>query len=220
MPKLTRRKLLCATAPLAAAAPLGVKLSLDGEAEAARARPLVPPDDGVPHRTTHAMGHAAMIGDGRAGGRRPERSRRAPLPAARAAVPAGPGPRLHARRDRRGDRDRARRLLPRLDVQRHRPGPGDPRDRGRPPARPLRQRRLAPAHDPLPRDPPDEHGRRLRDRRARATSSRTSSRRGPRACTCTTATRRRSRSTSTRASTARSSSTRRSRASPPASSSS
>ena len=28
----------------------------------------------------------------------------------------------------------------------------------------------APAHDPLPRDPPGEHGRRLRDRRARATS--------------------------------------------------
>ena len=43
---------------------------------------------------------------------------------------------------------------------------GDPRDRGRHPARPLPERRLAPAHDPLPRDPPGEHGRRLRGRRA------------------------------------------------------
>ena len=34
---------------------------------------------------------------------------------------------------------------------------------------------VAPAHDPLPRDPPDEHGRRLRDRRAGRASSRTSS---------------------------------------------
>ena len=59
------------------------------------------------------------------------------------------------------------------------PGPGDPRDRGRPAARPLRQRRLAPAHDPLPRHPPGEHGRRLRDRRAGRAASPTSSRRVP-----------------------------------------
>ena len=52
-------------------------------------------------------------------------------------------------------------------LQRHRAGPGDPRDRGRPAASQVRERRLAPAHDPLPRHPPGEHGRRLRDRRAR-----------------------------------------------------
>ena len=34
MAKLTRRKLLCATAPLAVAAPLGAKLTLGGEAAA------------------------------------------------------------------------------------------------------------------------------------------------------------------------------------------
>ena len=64
MPKLTRRKLLCATAPLAAAAPLGAKLALGGEAEAAA-------HDHSAHRTTAnhdqrglMMGHAAMIGEG------------------------------------------------------------------------------------------------------------------------------------------------------------
>ena len=48
------------------------------------------------------------------------------------------------------------------------PGPGHPRDRGRHPPRRASERRRAPAHDPLPRDPPGEHGRRLRDRRSRA----------------------------------------------------
>src|SRR5688572_20950116 len=64
MSKLTRRRLLCATAPLAAAAPLGVKLSLDGKAEAAG-------HDHGAHRSpaNHdqrglMMGHAAMIGEG------------------------------------------------------------------------------------------------------------------------------------------------------------
>jgi FtsP/CotA-like multicopper oxidase with cupredoxin domain len=65
MAKLTRRRLLCATAPLAAA-PLGMKLALDGTAEAA-------PHTGhghAAHRTTAshlgtaAAGHAAMIGEG------------------------------------------------------------------------------------------------------------------------------------------------------------
>ena len=62
MAKLTRRRLLCATAPLAAA-PLGVKLALSGQAEAAghdheahRAT--------VGHVETAASGHAAMIGEG------------------------------------------------------------------------------------------------------------------------------------------------------------
>ena len=62
MAKLTRRRLLCATAPLAAA-PLGVKLALGGEADAAG-------HDHAAHRTTAShggnavSGHAAMIGEG------------------------------------------------------------------------------------------------------------------------------------------------------------
>ena len=62
MAKLTRRRLLCATAPLAAA-PLGVKLALGGQAEAAG-------HDHEAHRATAghvettASGHAAMIGEG------------------------------------------------------------------------------------------------------------------------------------------------------------
>src|SRR5262245_2081925 len=59
MPKLTRRRLLCATAPLAAAGPLGSE-----SAEAAGTH------DHSAHRTTAShegnarMGHAAMIGEG------------------------------------------------------------------------------------------------------------------------------------------------------------
>src|SRR5262245_24995216 len=62
MPKLTRRRLLCATAPLAAA-PLGAKLVFGGEAEAAG-------HDHTAHRASAshagsaAAGHAAMIGEG------------------------------------------------------------------------------------------------------------------------------------------------------------
>ena len=63
MSKLTRRRLLWATAPLAAAGPLGARLALGGEAEAAS-------HDHSEHRTTAShesdlrTGHAAMIGDG------------------------------------------------------------------------------------------------------------------------------------------------------------
>ena len=62
MSKLTRRRLLCATAPLAAV-PLGVRLAIGGEAEAAG-------HDHEAHRATAshtdsaAAGHAAMIGEG------------------------------------------------------------------------------------------------------------------------------------------------------------
>jgi FtsP/CotA-like multicopper oxidase with cupredoxin domain len=68
MAKLTRRKLLCATAPLAAA-PLGAKLVLGGEAEAAAGHDHATHDHSS-HRTTAShtgsarMGHAAMIGEG------------------------------------------------------------------------------------------------------------------------------------------------------------
>ena len=164
MPKLTRRRLLCATAPLAAA-PLGLAIARSGDARRGSARSLHPPLARLP-QPERLDGPRGDDRRGRAGSRRAERPRRPPLPAARAAVLARSRPPLHAGRDRRGARDRARRLLPRLDVQRHDPGPGDPGDRRRPPARALRQRRLAPAHDPLPRDPPDGHGRRLRDRDA------------------------------------------------------
>jgi FtsP/CotA-like multicopper oxidase with cupredoxin domain len=63
MPKLTRRRLLCATAPLAAA-PLGLSLVRGGEADAAA------PHDHASHRATAShggdatTGHAAMIGEG------------------------------------------------------------------------------------------------------------------------------------------------------------
>ena len=176
MPKLTRRRLLCATAPLAAA-PLGAKLVLDDEAEAAG-------HDHAAHRSTAshegsaAMGHAAMIGDGApaVGGPNDLDALLYPPP----ALPHGPG-RVReytlVARDR-GDRDRPGGLLPRLDVQRHRPRPRDPRHRGRHAPRQVRERRRASAHDPLPRHPPDGHGRRLRDRRPRRATSRTSSRRG------------------------------------------
>src|SRR6185503_1301628 len=66
MPKLTRRRLLCAAAPLAAA-PLGVKLALDGSP--AEAAPHAAHDHAAhrsmsSHMHNAAMGHAAMIGDG------------------------------------------------------------------------------------------------------------------------------------------------------------
>ena len=159
MAKLTRGRLLAGAAPLVAA-PLVGKLALDAIATAADRRP-----EGHVHNH-RALGHAAMIGEQRAGRRRAERPRRAALSAAGAAARAGPRARVHAPGDRQGRRDRAGRLLPRLDVQRHDPRACDPGDRGRHPARPVRQPGLAPAHDPLPRDPPDEHGRRLRDRPA------------------------------------------------------
>ena len=86
--------------------------------------------------------------------------------------------RVDARRRGQGDRDRARRQVPGLDLQRPGPGPDAALHRGRPAADPVRQRLGAPAHDPLPRAPPGRHGRRARDRRrhdragrARSTSS-------------------------------------------------
>ena len=189
--RLTRGKLLAAAAPLAAV-PLVGKLAFDGDATAAghdhsshdRSRTLA----------THEGGDPRPCGDDRrrgACGRRPQRSRRAPLSASRAPVRAGPSPRVHAHRDRRRARDRAGHLLPGVGLQRDGARPRHPRDRGRSSARELRERRLASAHDPLPRHPSDEHGRRLRGRRAGRALHATSSRRSRRASTSTTATRRR-----------------------------
>ena len=78
-----------------------------------------------------------MIGEVRARRRRAARPRRAALPAARAAGEPGRVREYTLDRRRPRDRDRAGRLLPGLDVQRHRPRPRAPRDRGRPAARPL-----------------------------------------------------------------------------------
>ena len=110
------------------------------------------------------MGHAAMIGEGAPAVGGPHDLDALLYPPAGAAVRAGPRARVHADGGRPRDRGRPGRVLPRLDLQRHRARPGAPGHRGRHPPRPVRQRRLASAHDPLPRDPPDEHGRRLRDR--------------------------------------------------------
>ena len=222
MPKLTRRRLLCATAPLAAAAPLGRQARrCDGDGGTPRgARPLA--RTGRPRRTPPPapMGHAAMIGDGApaVGGpndldellypppplpHKPGRVRDYTLVATDQEIEIAPGV-----------------FFPAWTYNGTVPGPviratEDDLLRVR-----FINTRLAPAHDPLPRDPPDEHGRRIRARRPGRRVHCTSSPRGPRASTSTTATRPPSRSTSTRVSTAPSSSTRRRRASPPASSSS
>ena len=185
MAKYTRGKLLAGAAPLALAPLAATRL---GHEHTAAAGERLATHEGHEHAR---MGHAAMIGPTAPAVGRPERPRRAALSAGGAPAPAGTRPRVHARREGPGDRGRSRRLLPGVDVQRHGARPRHPRDRGRHPARPLPERRLAPAHDPLPRHPPDQHGRRVRGRRARAASSPTSSRRGRPGCTSTTATRRR-----------------------------
>ena len=101
--RLTRRRLLAAAAPLAAA-PLVGKLAFDGTAEAgghdhaatptvaAPASHIQPGDDAARIVGGHGSltGHAAMIGRGCARGRRPERPRRPPLPTA-ARCPRSPG---------------------------------------------------------------------------------------------------------------------------------
>ena len=65
MPKLTRRRLLCATAPLAAA-PLGLAVVRSGEAQATTTHDHASHAQRTPatHTGHAAMGHAAMIGEG------------------------------------------------------------------------------------------------------------------------------------------------------------
>ena len=75
------------------------------------------------------------------------------------------GGRAHAARvgplrRRQGDRDRPRRHVRGLDVQRPHPRPDAALHRGRPPADQLHERQRAPAHRPLPRHPPRGDGRR------------------------------------------------------------
>ena len=121
--RLTRRRLLAAAAPLAAA-PVLAKYGLDGTAAGSR-----PPSTqaalraGTRAASAPAMGHAAMIGEGApaVGGPHDLDSLLYPPP----ALPYEPGRvrEYTLTATRPGDRDRPRRLLPGLDVQRHRPGP-------------------------------------------------------------------------------------------------
>ena len=164
MPRLTRRSLIAATAPVIAAGPLAKLAFADGSTSTA-------PPNTWPRHLGHdhahaASGHAAMIGEGvpAVGGPRDlDRLLYPPPP-----QPYRPG---RVREYTLTAVDRELEIAPGVffpawtyngtDSRADPPG-----DRGRHAARPLRQRRLAPAHDPLPRDPPGEHGRGLRDRRA------------------------------------------------------
>ena len=145
--KFNRRKLLAAAAPLAAA-----------PVRQARLRPrrghlhARPPPHGDAHR---AHGDGACGDDRRRGpGRwRPARSRRAPPPAGRPRT--SPAVSASTRSQRSTGRSRSHRVCSsRPGLQRNDSRPCDPGHRGRHAPRPLRQRRLASAHDPLPRDPP------------------------------------------------------------------
>ena len=64
MAKLTRRRLLCATAPLAAA-PLGFAVARSGEAQATTTHDHAAHATRAPanHEAHAMMGHAAMIGE-------------------------------------------------------------------------------------------------------------------------------------------------------------
>ncbi len=156
----TRKQMLAGSLPFVAAAPLA-KLAWPSTAQGGE-------------RSALHMGHdASAPGPRRDDRRRGSRSGRAacpgrrPLPAEASPPSARPDPRVRPHRSRPHDRGRPGRPLRCLELQRLGPGADHPRDRGRPPARQLHERRLAPAHDPLPRDPPREDGRRLRDRPAR-----------------------------------------------------
>ena len=187
--KLTRGKLLVAAAPLAVA-PIVGKLALGESAEAGSGH------DHASHAesrtpTTHihgaAQGHAAMIGE---------------------EAPAVGGPNdldalLYPPRALPYERGRVREytlvavdkelevapgvFFPAWTYNGTAPGPVIRATEGDTLRVRFRNERLPPAHDPLPRDPPGEHGRGLRDRRARAVASPTSSKRARRASTSTTA---------------------------------
>ncbi len=142
------------------AAPVLGKLALGGDADAADQRLASHVHDHAAH------GHAAMIGENvpAVGGPRDLDELLYPPP----ALPYSPG-RVREYDIRAVDREleiAPGDLLPRVDVQRHRARARAARDRGRHPARQLRQRRHAPAHDPLPRHPSRGHGRRLRGRQS------------------------------------------------------
>ena len=201
--RFTRRGLLAAAAPIAAA-PLVGKLAF-GDGRARR-----PGHDHAAHRTLGAAPSARGDGPrgddrrGRARGRRAARPRRAALPAA-ARCPPSPG-RVREYTLTAVDREievAPGVFFPAWTYNGTVPGPVLRATEGDILRVRFVERRLAPAHDPLPRHPPGEHGRRLRGRRARRRVHLRVRGAARRASTRTTATRRRSRSTSTRGSTAR-----------------
>ena len=222
MAGFSRRKALSSLAATVGAAAAGVvHLSGDGTAAAAGEMPVMA---GMDHDSGHS-GHAGFARggavDNAANGFDPSVIVRDFDGGEVSQLPDGRTLReWDLVRGRQVDRDRARRALRGLDVQRPRARADAALHRGRPAAHPLHERQRAPAHDPLPRHPPLVDGRRAgarrgdrrRPDRARASRSRTSSTPSRSGCTSTTATPIRSRRTSPRASTARSSSIRRSRA--------
>ena len=213
MAKLTRRSLLCAVPPLAAA-PLTARLVLDGDAQAAAPHDHSSPRQPVNHEgASHAaMGHASMIGDGAPAVGGPTDLDDLLYPPQ--ALPYEPG-RVRDYTLRAIDREieiAPGVFFPAWTYNGTVPGPVIRATEGDL----LRVRFVNQGSHPhtihFHGIHPHEPGRRLRDRaagrrvhlRVRGAPGRVPPR--------TTATRRRSRSTSTRASTERSSSTRRSRA--------
>ena len=162
--KLSRKHFLAGAAPLVAAAPI-VHYGL----AAARRRRRVPSATHL--RSRPRPRRHGPCGDDRRGGAldRAQRatSTRCSLPPPAAAAPARPGARVQpARRSTRRSRSRRASPSPPGRTTAPRPGPVIRATEDDLLRVHFTQRRLAPAHDPLPRHPPGEHGRRLRDRRA------------------------------------------------------
>ena len=171
MPKLalTRRQLLIASGP---------NRRVNPTVQAGTGQRVSPGADATRQGSRPARSHPRRAYRRRGpGSGRTERHRRPTLPTAGHAVRAGPAQGVQPQRGRCRPGGRPRRLLPGVDLQRHGPRPGHPDDRGRPPSRQLRQRGQPPAHDPLPRHPPGEHGRCLRGRRPGVSRSCTNFRR-------------------------------------------
>ena len=125
MPKLSRRRLLAAAAPIAAAPVLG-KLALTATPAAAE-HGLQTHEHGH-----HAMGHAAMIGDEAPAVGGPNDLDALLHPAAGAAAPARAACASTRSSPSTGEIEVAPGVFfAGVDVQRHRARPGDPRDRGR-----------------------------------------------------------------------------------------
>ena len=168
MPKsrLTRGKLLAAAAPLAAA-PIVGKLALDGR------RAAVHDHSSHNHSRSLATHERRRDGSRRDDRRRGARRRRADTISTRCstrprALPYRPGRvREYTLTATDVDLEVAPGVFfPAWVYNGTAPGPVIRATEGDRLRVQFRQRRLASAHDPLPRHPPDEHGRRLRDRRA------------------------------------------------------
>ena len=133
MPKLTRRRLLCATAPLAAA-PLGLAIARSGDAGAA-AHDHSSHRSPASHNRSASMGHAAMIGEGAPAVGGPNDLDALLYPPR--ALPYQPG-RVRPYTLRRDDKELEIApgvFFPAWTYNGTVPGPGDPGDGGRHPAR-------------------------------------------------------------------------------------